>query len=476
MTAFHKIRTTRGTRFAIVTVIAVAWAPIAWSGSLTWDDWVSQGASEPQLRVWAHQMGRLSTFLTFPLSNPAFNYLGVPAVRIVGIFAMIGTGLFAWTLARKLNFLGRREAQFVGMFVGMLPVDTTRSMVTTSMYVWCLFLFFFATSLSQSRSRLLFLLSLPTFFVSFETSSLLVMLTVPSLMIISQTLWSTRERFFRVAGLFGTAVTFWTIKQIWFAPYGSYEGYNRVGMHGLLTLIVGLAAIAVLARVFWYAVQAVPRLMEGPSGLAAVGVLLSAVGLLPYATVGNYPPFLGTGTRHYTASGLGIAFVAVALARLIGRNHRKLKSVALASLAVGSILFVWLNCLLSMNYWSFQQQAEEFFEVNPVPRNTLVVIDSEESSVMKLSRFLGPNFALTWYVPTGLIDSTGERASLAVMQGDLDRVRTGRIKCCPPSFPWSQSKGFSATTRIDVDVTFSGGLFGFFPIDDFDSIVTEMKW
>lgn len=456
--------------------IAAAWAPIAWSGSLTWDDWVAQGASEAQLREWAHQMGRLSTFLTFPLSNPAFNYLGVPAVRIVSLFMMIGTGFFAWTLARKLNFLGRREAQFVGIFVGMLPVDTTRSMVTTSLYVWCLFFFFFASSLSQSRSRVLFLLSLPAFFISFETSSLLVMLTVPIFMIISQTLWSTCERFLRVAALVGTAVAFWLIKQIWFAPYGSYEGYNRVGMHGLLTLIVGLAAIAVLARVFWYAVQAVPRLMEGPSGLAGVGVLVSAVGLLPYATVGHYPPFLGTGTRHYTASGLGIAFVAVALARLIGRNHRELRSVALTSLAVGSILFVWLNCLLSMNYWSFQRQAEEFFEVNPVPRNTLVVMDLEQSSVMTLSRFLGPNFALTWYVPTGLVDSTGERASLAVMQGDLDRVRSGRITCCPPSFPWSQTKGFSATTRIDVEVTSSGGFFGVFPAYDFDLIETEMKW
>lgn len=455
----------------LAAVILVSWSPIVWSKSLTWDDWMARSASSAELSLWARQMGRLSTFLTFPLSHPAFEYFDAPAVRFASLFAMVGTGLLVYSLSQRLGTFDRIESQFIGFFVGVLPVDTTRSMITTSMYVWCLFLFFGATRLSVCRRRLLFVLSLPLFFVSFETSSLLVFLIFPSLLISRESGWTTRERMFRVLLLFGTGAIFWVVKLQWFTPFGSYEGYNRIGVHGIMTVILGLGSVFIFARILWMAHQADVLVLKGNSGLIAVGILFATVGLLPYAAVGNYPPFLGTETRHYTASGLGLSLVLVGIIRMVGCGNPRRKALAHAGLTGTCVVFVWLNCVLSLNYWAFQNQAESFFESSPVPENTVVVLELDESRIIKLSRFLGPNFALTWYVPTGWIDPGAESSSLAVMETDLDKVMTGRIECCPPARPWADSPGLDATNLVYVQIRASGGVLGMFQNYDFETEV-----
>jgi len=459
----------RKPEFLIAAVILVSWSPIVWSKSLTWDDWVARSASSADLSLWARQMGRLSTFLTFPLSHPAFASFGAPAVRSASLFAMVGTGLLAYSLSQRLGTFDRIESQFIGFFLGVLPVDTTRSMITTSMYVWCLFIFYGATRLSVCRSRLLFVLSLPLFFVSFETSSLLVFLVFPCLLISLESGLTSRERMFRVLLLIGTGAIFWVVKIQWFTPFGSYEGYNRIGVHGIMTVIVGLGGVLIFARILWLAHQAGVLVLKGNSGIIAVGILFATVGLLPYAAVGNYPPFVGTGTRHYTASGLGLSLVLVGIVRMVGRGNTRRKALAHAGLTGTCIAFVWLNCVLSLNYWAFQNEAELFFESSPVPENTVVVLELDESRIMKLSRFLGPNFALTWYVPTGWLDPGADSSSLAVMEGDLDKVMTGRIKCCPPERPWADSPGLAATNRVYVRIRPSEGVLGLFQKYDFNT-------
>lgn len=443
--------------------VAVGWLPIFWSTDLTWDDWVSRGASPSDLAHWADQMGRLSTFWTFPLSNGFFAFFGPPSVRVVSILAMVLTSLMVFQIVSRTKFVTETEALFIGFFVGLLPLDTTRSMLTTSMYVWCLALFYIAWRLLLSPSTWKMLPALPALFLSFEMSSLLVFAIMPCLQIFLSEEIEPQVKRLRVSLIATTAGAFWIIKSLWFAPFDEYASYNRVGGFGIVTLLFGLLAIASLGFAVLRSDGSLHSQMSRASTFMAVGILILFLGLLPYAVVGNHAPFIGTGTRHYSASGLGSAMILVGFGRFVGILKKPLEAPAFRGITLLSVLFVWLNCLLSLNYWKFQEAVQEYFRSTSFEADTLVVFHLDETATIRLSRILGPNFAMTWYVPTGLSDPFMGRESVAVMSRDVGAVESGRISCCPVQKPWSPEPTWDLRSKVSIFIESRDGFWGLFP-------------
>lgn len=443
--------------------VAVGWLPIFWSTGLTWDDWVSRGASPSDLAHWTDQMGRLSTFWTFPLSNGLFDFFGPPSVRVVSILAMVLTSLMVFQIVSRTKFVTETEALFIGFFVGLLPLDTTRSMLTTSMYVWCLALFYIAWRLLLSPSTWKMLLALPALFLSFEMSSLLIFAIIPCLQIFLSEEIETQFKRLRVSLVAATAGAFWITKSLWFAPFGEYAGYNRVGGFGIITLLFGLFAIISLGFAVLRSDESLESQMSRASTFMAIGILILSLGLLPYAVVGNHAPFIGTGTRHYSASGLGSAMILVGVVRFVGILRKPLVTPGFRGVTMLLVLFVWLNCLLSLNYWKFQDAVQEYFRSTTFEADTLAVFHLDETATIRLSRILGPNFAMTWYVPTGLSDPFMAGASIAVMNEDVGDVQSGRISCCPVQQPWSPEPTWDLGSKVDIFMESRNGFLGLFP-------------
>jgi hypothetical protein len=448
-------------RLAVAVLCGIAWLPVTFvRGGYAWDDWVAAVGSREELRGQARELGRV-----FPLTTEVFIAAGSIGVRIGTVLALILTGLAVLRLVERFGALHRSELVMISVLTAVNPLDTSKSMLSTAAYTWSLTFFFLGWALLVSRRW--WVLALPLLFISYDTSSLLFFAVLPlvDLMFFGRT-WRHRAVRVRIAGLSTTVVLFAVIRFFIRTPEGPYEGYNSVGLFGLTFMFASLVAVALLALGLLHGRPLREQLSSGGSLLAATGVVLTLVALIPYMADRNFPPYLSTETRHYLLVGLGLAVTVVGVARsleAISGVSRLRAKVTWGTLGF-VLIFVWFNGFLSLQHWSFADEVSQAVEAAEIPGGSLVLVSYEETPAIYLTRRLGPNYANSWYVWTSIVDRERDDSVLAVFEQQYPKYLEGRFSNAYGSQRdfWGVEGFEPSTTAIRLKVDSVGGFLGFF--------------
>lgn len=459
-------------RLTVAVLCGIAWLPISFvRGGFTWDDWVAAVAESDDLRGQARQLGRV-----FPFSGEVFLATGSIGVRLGTVVALIVTGLAVLRVIERCGVLSRSEMVMISVLTAVNPLDTSKSMLSTAPYTWSLAFFFLGWALLVSRRW--WVLALPLLFISYDTSSLLFFAVLPlvDLMFFGRT-WRHRAVRVRIVGLSMTVVLFAVVRFFIRTPEGSYDGYNSVGLFGLAFMFAGLAAVVLLALGLLRGRDLREQFWSGGTLLAATGVVLTLVGLMPYLADRNFPPYLSTETRHNLLVGLGLAVTVVGVSRsleAISGISRLRAKVTWGTLG-GVLLFVWFNGFLSLQHWRFADEVSQAVEAAEIPGGSLVLVSYEETPAIYLTRRLGPNYANSWYVWTSIVDRERDDSVLAVFEEQYPKYVEGRFSNAYGSQRdfWGVEGFEPSTVALRLEIDSVGGFLGFFSA--YEVVVSEIE-
>lgn len=448
-------------RVAIALLCGIAWLPIAFvRGGYSWDDWVVSVLTREEMRLNARQLGRL-----FPLSSEAFLLGGSPAVRLVTVVALAVTGLAVAQVVNRFGVLTKIEVVVVAFFTAVNPLDTAKSLISTAPYSWSLAFFFLGWFLITSHRW--WILAFPLLFVSYDTNSLLFFSLLPlaDLIFFGES-WRHPLNRMKIAGLSLTVASYAAIRFAVRTPEGTYDGYNEVGLVGLVFLFACLAGVVLLAVGLLRGRQVAREVQSSGYLVAAIGILLVLVGLIPYLVDGQLPPYLGTRTRHYLLVGLGLGVLVVGLSRAVAslvRMRGSTRHFIVATVLV-ALSFTWFNNFLSLHYWRFVDAVSGEIGSVDVQEGSLVIVSYEETWDVALSRRLGPNFADRWYVWTNVVDRDRRDSIFALNEEQLSDYLEGQLRGAygETDLLWGVPN-FKPTTRATrLSLRSTGGVFGFF--------------
>lgn len=448
-------------RLVVAVLCGVSWLPIAFvRRGYTWDDWVLAGISPNEVRDWHRDAGRV-----FPLSSEVFLVGGSIGVRLGTVVALIVTGLAVLSLLSRYGVFNRSELILVSVLAAVNPLDTSKSLLVTAPYTWSLAFFFLGWALLVSHRW--WVVGLPVLFVSYDTNSLLFFAVLPLLdLIYLATLRRYPATRLRISGLGASLVLYAVSRFLIRPPQGSYEGYNSPGVFGLIFTFASFFGIALLALGLLRGRPLPSELSSRGSLLAAVGVLLILVGIVPYLAVQRFPPYLTAETRHYLLVGLGVGVTVAGIARAFGSltGMPSMRRGVVRSVAILSILFTWLNSFLSLQYWNFVDEVSRSLPSIEIPPNSLVLVEYDETPVVALTRRIGPNYLDTWYVWTGIVDPERVNGVLAIVATEYTRYLQGRFRVVygEQREAWGVVGFQPSTTATYLRIRNVGGILGFF--------------
>lgn len=459
-------------RLTVAVLCGIAWLPISFvRGGFTWDDWVAAVAESDDLRGQARQLGRV-----FPLAGEVFLAAGSIGVRLGTVVALIGTGLAVLRVIERCGVLSRSELVMISVLTAVNPLDTSKSMLSTAPYTWSLAFFFLGWALLVSRRW--WVLALPLLFISYDTSSLLFFAVLPlvDLMFFGRT-WRHRAVRVRIVGLSVTVVLFAVVRFFIRTPEGSYDGYNSVGLFGLAFMFASLSAVVLLALGLLRGRDLREQFRSGGTLVAATGVVLILIGLIPYLADRNFPPYLAADTRHYLLVGIGFGVVLVGVSRSLAgvAGTRRMHFVMIRGVVSFSLLFVWFNGFLSLQHWRFADEVSDAVESVEIPQGSLVLVSYEETPAVYLTRRLGPNYANSWYVWTSIVDRERDDAVLAVFEDQYPKYLEGRFSnAYGRQRDYWGVEGFEpSTAAIRLEIDSVGGFLGFFSA--YEVVVSEIE-
>jgi hypothetical protein len=319
-------------RPAVVAGLVAAYL-VAWAGAVLmldaafWDDWTLVDVpTEPMLEgfrqnglPWVGQLHR------------ALLELGPWAYRVVGALAFAGVGAAVLGIVRRLPVLPglpaptARDGWLLAALVLVLPFNSARHALITLPYTLSLALFTTAWWLLVRRtpaSTATALTATVLLFASFTTQSLLVFVALPVGHLLLLELADDRRpsQAVRWAGrrwyLLAAPVVFYAAKNAWFAPYGLYEGYNQIEPSGLAFATLRVVGLALVLAVVVRLRDRLPPALRASAAWVVGGLLVVAVGELPYLAAGHHPGFDGWNSRHQLLVPFGWATVGVGLVRL----------------------------------------------------------------------------------------------------------------------------------------------------------------
>ena len=293
----NRIRLQVHLSLALIAVVAWGAAFLA-PESLYWDDWVVVNSDTLRMtkELGLPWIGYVYVVL-FALGPWTFKVIAVLATIVVGwtCFAISGRGL-------GLNF---RERWLLAALVIALPLFSARAIAVLSTYSWSLALFFCAWYLlvrkhPDSPGRTRYVAAAVFFFVSYTTGSLLLFtaipvahlayLTIPSSALKGKGTLRFIARFWYVLA---APVFFWTMRTLFFQPYGLYKDYNKflflenpssVTIAAAVCLLF-ILVLVILVLLYWLrADYPKPARLRRELSLGTLAVTTGAMGLFLLAT------------------------------------------------------------------------------------------------------------------------------------------------------------------------------------------------
>ncbi|HKA46326.1 MAG TPA: hypothetical protein VKF40_30315 [Burkholderiales bacterium] len=321
------------------------------NNGLYWDDWTIFGFPYAAVTQWYREYG-LPLFGYYHL---VLDSLGVPAYRILVFLSYLVSAACLYGILTRVREIDRRTAFVLALFFVLFPSNSARISVMASRTSLCYALFFAGFWLAclylDKRVPALRVAALILLCASFLTHSFLVFYIVVLIYIAyheKSGLGGVRALpgfVLRYLDFFALPVIFWIIKLLYFEPYGSYEGYNRITLGSALNgfFLIGaafyggfveplvasfrlpLVVLIAAAILSCFGARLIGRMNGSASAqplrlsfwFLVLGIVLFVAGVFAYLAVGKVPSPYDWNSRHQLLTPLGASLILVYLPRLI---------------------------------------------------------------------------------------------------------------------------------------------------------------
>ena len=360
-------------RIATITYLFSFGLNLVLGNTYFWDDWINR-ITKAEFAVKARLSG-------FPPTRDIleFDLLGNSpiAFRIITFLSYFAAAICLHRVLSRGLSLSFSQVNVICLLFLLAPVNSARAALIIMHYSLSFALFFCAWAILVAEREIVGLFSIPLFWISFGTPSLLPFFLLPILhwLLLNRNRLRDWSKLSVLALLTLTPVSYWIVRALTFgAQVRDYYVPRPLGVvrGGLFVLVGGaLVTVGVLKR--GWSLQSRNRLL-----LASLGLLAVALGASTYMAGGHLvdisdwlvsfvPGFSDWDSRHQLLLGLGIAVMLCAAiidpkesAISRGRLH-----VLLGTLAV----FCILNFTFSQEYYLDSLKQEQVISaLKEVPR------------------------------------------------------------------------------------------------------------
>lgn len=402
-----------------------------------WDDWVWYMMDTESLIDVFSQWGNVYVGYYYNFVLRSDN--SIFAFRAIIFLSYLISALLLNDVMKSIREIDDTSRFILVVLFAVFPVNSARTLISCSFYAVGYFMFFLGAWLTcrymGRRTILLRLTTLSIFFLSFFVNSILFFYVLVLLYIlyresrVEPRLLSLPKTSLKYADFFLLPLVFWTIRYLFFLPYGLYQGYNTIYMtnlypenltRNLITsfyhsiVLVFLASFQslsaqVLSQImmfifFFFIVFLILRKRDINKGndkhvfkTFAIGCSFFAVGIFPYLVVGKPPVPFSLDSRHELLVPLGASFVVYYGLRIVSKGasfvvYHGLRIVSrkpilfppllLRSLILSLMiaLFVTSNIVTYLDYqkdWYKQQSLIENLRSSDIIRNhtTFIFVD-----------------------------------------------------------------------------------------------------
>ncbi len=418
--------------FLLISIYTLSWSPLLFaSNSLYWDDWL----------YFKNSKAIISNF-----NQAGFPWIGWLHVNILGfnpifyhvtsfllfLFSGVLLHLMINNLPKKLFNLSKNEKFFISCLILILPINTARNALNILIYTICYFLFTLAWFLYTTITRknlfvksFIFLI----FFLSFNLNSLLLFFLIPLLHKIFYT-QSHQEsqkiikKFYAEKFYIFSPILFIILKYIFFQPFGLYEDYNKINFKffvaGLIVLLFTLIALLLIYK----STHLSSLKSHSFFFILFIGIFCLVLSLLPYISIGYFPPYPEWSTRHEVLTPLGISLILGSLLRLLSAFRLNLLKYSVQILLIISCGVITFGT--SLNYvvdWKKQNSILSYlktFHSNQAYKNFLFDDSATEFNIFRRS--------YRHYEWTGMLgSSTGVNSNFGInaTREDFDALING---------------------------------------------------
>ena len=314
----------------------------------------------------------LSRFF-YLFSNPIF------VEKVIVFISGLISCLLVYLIAKKICKLGISDSVFISTIFISVPLYMSKINGAIALYSVCMALFLLGAYLLL---RGYIFLSLPLFFLSFFTNSLLVYFGGVILLYWWLNKNENNKNTKTYVVLFALPIIFWLVKMYFGQPYGFGAEYNRFisGSQFLTPLLNDLwsgisygllwpihVSLAILDRkifsvifgacIVWvyFLIKRLNKTEEVKSSVSQKGILLSGsvaflLGLLPYLAVGKAPFPFGFSMRHAFLLPLGFSLLLLGVVKfIVTERYQRNVQIVLVSLFITFTIYSYFR--LDMDWY-----------------------------------------------------------------------------------------------------------------------------
>jgi hypothetical protein len=355
------------------------------SNAIFWDDWtLFEVVDDKILNIFqqAGSMFNLAGYLHISLLS-----FGPWLYRYLTFILMFLAGVFLNLIIKNYKEVSGEYRFFIVLLFLCLPFYWARVALIDFPYTVCYFIFFAAWVLLDKIR----ILSLILFFVSFNTMSLLVFSIIPFLEFYYRNNKSNinSKTFLRytIKNIAFAIIpfVFFTIKIIYFKPFGDYEGYNenyniislaRVPIYMLLdlinfqpNLIIFCFILILLLSLFGIASYLKIKIIS--KVILLIGFICLLIGCFPYAILGHVPTFSEWTSRHQLLMPLGISIISASILLIVFNKFSYLFLALILSYSISLNINTYFDFYID---WQKQKQLISLFSKNAeIERGSILV-------------------------------------------------------------------------------------------------------
>jgi hypothetical protein len=398
----------------VLGIYVLAHGLMVLNNGVFWDDWLIVGGSPSSVADLYREYG----LPLFDYYHTALDSLGIPAYRILVFLSYLVAPMCLYGILRRMPEIDRKTALLLVLLFVLFPSNSARISIMASRTSVCAALFFIGLWLAavylDRRIPALRVVSLVFLFASFLTHSLLVFYIVVPIYIA----YHERAKLRSVAALWSFVlrhldflllpVLFWVLKLVFYEPYGTFRGYNRVTAGSALEafsfidnaffagfiyplvdsfrmspmFIVPAAVLAIVGARLLARLDTRPA--TGPTRdswwLLAAGIVFFVAGVFAYLAVGKIPSAEDWDSRHQLLTPLGASFMLVSLPRLVLKARgQNLVSALLVVLFTAGAVNTWIDF---QRDWYKQVALIENFRITPeIENGTHFLIDDRTTDL-----------------------------------------------------------------------------------------------
>lgn len=407
----------------LTSIYTVAWGPLLLLNTNLWDDWMLETSSHEVVRNYYSARGTSYEFWYWStgwMLSPLF-------FRLVTFFSyFIGTILFGLILFKLPERIFTRNSIVSIIAISLvLPLNLARASNCVSHYALTFFVFHCAWYLMiTSKTKLKTSAAFVLFAYSFTTNSLLFYFIWPFVHFLYlgfKNNYSNKKLILRQITLACLPITWFGLKRLLFVPFGAFADYNNLIYKYVIISFLIFFFIA-LAALRSYCLEHMTPFADGVKVfLILFGITVLASGMLPYFSVGYFPPYVSWNTRHEFLQSSGISIIVLGFSMFISSIGMRRIAQYIPKLVIGIAMTAsFLYSLSFLNDASKQKTIIDLMTMNSLISESSTIIFDDTTT--KSNIFDRPYDSTEWtgFLHEAFGDST--RFGLNANQFEIDRL------------------------------------------------------